>query len=134
MFPGGVPRNPKHRHSMRTIDVQEITRDLGNVALLGLPSPQTFKDLFAAPLKIVPGIRSIEVLPDGIAGDPSYRFAGPLLLDDYVITCKSDSDHHFELDRPQDYEHLKRFFKQTSAAFNVKALVQEAVQTTRTPA
>ncbi len=46
---------------------------------------QSLSDLFAAEVKIVPGIRSLEVLPEKLKDDPSYFFSGPLILEDGEI-------------------------------------------------
>jgi hypothetical protein len=110
MFPGTVPRNPRHRHSMRTADVQEIIQSLPDVTVLGLPQPESFADLFNAPLKIVPGIRSIELLPEPVKNDPSYIFSGPLLLDDLVITRTKSVSHDFDADAAAKRAELEQFF------------------------
>jgi UDP:flavonoid glycosyltransferase YjiC (YdhE family) len=80
IFPGGRPRNPLHRHSM----VSDLS-GIPDVTALGLKQPKTLSDLFQAALKIVPGIPSIEVLPPALRRDPSYFFAGPLLMDDVFL-------------------------------------------------
>ncbi|HEY0601399.1 MAG TPA: hypothetical protein VGD58_00745 [Herpetosiphonaceae bacterium] len=110
MFPGKTPRNPRHRHSMRTADVQEIIKSLPDVTVLGLPQPQSFSDLFDAPLKLVPGIRSVEVLPEPVKDDPSYIFSGPLLLDDLVITRTKSVSHDFDAEAGRKREELEQFF------------------------
>src|SRR5947209_20161858 len=58
-FPLGTPRNKNHRHILRFVDLKKLP----DVTFLGLRQPTSFADLFEAELKIVPGVRSIEVLP-----------------------------------------------------------------------
>jgi hypothetical protein len=84
MFPGGVPRNNRHGHSM-AISPEDLRRKCAGFALLGLPEPKAFSDLFRAECKIVPGIPSVEVLPPPLQNDPTYFFSGPLLMDDYLV-------------------------------------------------
>ncbi|HEX6290699.1 MAG TPA: nucleotide disphospho-sugar-binding domain-containing protein [Herpetosiphonaceae bacterium] len=111
MFPGTVARNPRHRHSMRTADVKEIIKSLPDVTVLGLPQPEVFSDLFDAVLKIVPGIRSVEMLPEPVKDDPSYIFAGPLLLEDLVISKTKSASHDFDTDAARKREALEAFFE-----------------------
>jgi UDP:flavonoid glycosyltransferase YjiC (YdhE family) len=111
MFPGGEPRNKNHRHSMA---VSELT-NLPDVTFLGLEQPQTFMDFFKAQMKIVPGIRSIEVLPSHLLDDSSYVFAGPLLLEDYMmgevgLAHLKDMGGRLQLDRFMNFEPLQKFF------------------------
>ena len=65
MFPGDVPRNPKHGHSMH-ISPADLKNKWKGLAHLGLPEPKVYSDLFQAAYKIVPGIPSIEILPAGM--------------------------------------------------------------------
>jgi UDP:flavonoid glycosyltransferase YjiC (YdhE family) len=79
MFPGAIPKSKTHVHSMgRNVNMKEFEM----VRNFGLHVPQHFEDLFAAEMKIVPGIGEIEVLPEPLKSDPSYVFSGPLLLED----------------------------------------------------
>lgn len=82
MFPNEGPRNPNHRHSIRFLG---DFKDLPDVSFLGLKQHRTFSDFFRAKSKVVPGVRSLEVLPDELRDDPSYHFSGPLLMDDLFI-------------------------------------------------
>lgn len=76
-FPSQRPRNPSHRHSL------PVTRDsVPDLARWGLSAPADIAGYFDAPVKIVPGIRSVEVLPGALGDDPSYFFSGPLIADD----------------------------------------------------
>jgi hypothetical protein len=109
IFPGGVPRNRKHTHSGEAlIEVKKLP----DVTALGLAQPKTFADLFNGDVKIVPGIRSIEVLPDHLRNDPSYYYCGPLLTDDYLVqrTSRSGSAGR-SLSDYQEFESLQRFFE-----------------------
>lgn len=76
-FPGARPGNPRHRHSL---DIK--LEALEDVTRFGLRQPRQLTDLFQAEVKLVPGIRSIEVLPESLASDPTYHFCGPLILQD----------------------------------------------------
>lgn len=79
MFPGAIPRSKTHVHSMgQNVNMKEFEM----VKNFGLRVPRHFEDLFAAEMKIVPGIGEIEVLPQPLKNDPSYVFSGPLLLED----------------------------------------------------
>jgi hypothetical protein len=78
IFPGGQPRNKCHQHSLGLPEVDSWP----DVSFLGVQQPQAIADLFSAPVKIVPGVKSIEVLPEHLRQDSSYHFSGPLLMDD----------------------------------------------------
>jgi hypothetical protein len=80
-FPNYVPRNSRHRHSME-FDLQVRLPD---VTFMGLAQPKRLEDLFDAALGVIPGVRSIEALPDSIREDPRYVFSGPLLVEDHHI-------------------------------------------------
>jgi hypothetical protein len=83
VFPHATPRNASHRHSLGGQDAD--VKQLPDVTFLGLRQPQTLSDLFSADAKIVPGIRSIEVLPPPLATDRTYFFSGPLLAEDWFV-------------------------------------------------
>jgi hypothetical protein len=79
-FPSQRPGKASHRHSL------PLTRDtVPDLARWGLTAPADLAGYFDAPVKIVPGIRSVEVLPDALRDDPSYFFAGPLIADDVLL-------------------------------------------------
>ena len=80
MFPGAIPRHAHHRHSMG-LQIEQLP----DVTFMGLKQPRTFAELFEAKIKIVPGIPTIEVLPPALQNDPSYVFAGPLIMPDYLV-------------------------------------------------
>ena len=109
MFPGDVPRNPKHGHSMH-LSPAELKKGWAALAHLGLPAPKVLSDLFRAPYKIVPGIPSIEILPAALQNDPSYFFAGPLVMDDYLVGNISGK-YGFSFDNSKNLAPLQEFFE-----------------------
>ncbi len=111
MFPGGEPRNKNLRHSMALSEL----KDLPDVTFLGLPQPKCFTDFFKADMKIVPGIRSIELLPAHLQDDQTYVFSGPLLLEDFMmgevgLSNLRDLDESLTIDRFKDFGPLRQFF------------------------
>jgi hypothetical protein len=129
-FPGGEPKNKNHQLSM-TIPAPEEVPD---VSFLGLPQPRSYTDFFNADFKIVPGVRSVEVLPRNLRDDPTYAFSGPLLMDDYMLgrvgQTLSDS---LDIDRTKNFTHLRNFFdahrdrKIVYLTFGTQALATEPV-------
>ncbi|HEX7331300.1 MAG TPA: nucleotide disphospho-sugar-binding domain-containing protein [Pyrinomonadaceae bacterium] len=114
MFPGDVPRNPKHGHSM-AISAADLKSKWAGLAHLGLPEPKVYSDLFQAPYKIVPGIPSIEVLPAALQNDPTYFFAGPLVMDDFLVgNICGGNPQGFSLDNSKDFAPLQEFFAKHS--------------------
>ena len=109
MFPGDVPRNPKHGHSM-AISAADLKNKWAGLAHLGLPEPKVYSDLFQASYKIVPGIPSIEVLPEALRDDPTYFFAGPLVMDDYLVGNISGK-YGFSLSTSKNLSPLQEFFE-----------------------
>lgn len=82
VFPGGEPRNKNHGHSLgKWFKMEEFQR----ARSYGLDVPREFADLFRGRIKIVPGISTIEVLPESLGDDPTYFFAGPLVIDDDLL-------------------------------------------------
>lgn len=79
-FSGGGSGNENHRHSLH-FDLKSMP----DITYLGARQPTSFSDLFKADIKIIPGIRTIEILPDHLQDDPSYVFSGPLLMDDFLV-------------------------------------------------
>jgi hypothetical protein len=102
LFPGDGPRITGHIHS-----IPFHTFNL-SVSDLGLAQPKGVTDIFSAPLKIVPGIKSIEQLPKSVANDPSYYFSGPLLMEDYLVgeLNRSGSDNADKVD-PGDFRNIE---------------------------
>jgi len=109
MFPRDSPKVMGHSHS---IDIDN--KMFPDVTGLGLSQPHEISSFFNAPVKIVPGIRSIEQLPESIRHDPSYYFSGPLLIEDYIGEELSNSriigGDEFNLSRFSGHEPLKVFF------------------------
>jgi UDP:flavonoid glycosyltransferase YjiC (YdhE family) len=111
MFLGDVPRNPKHGHSMH-ISPADLKNKWKGLAHLGLPEPSIYSDLFRARYKIVPGIPSIEVLPAALRNDPTYFFAGPLVMDDHLVGNISRGDKYgFTLSNSKNLAPLQEFFE-----------------------
>jgi hypothetical protein len=111
MFPGDVPRNKKHGHSM-AISKDDLKSKWAGLASLGLPEPKAFSDLFHASYKIVPGIPSIEVLPTALQNDPTYFFSGPLVMDDYLVdNLGGGSKTGFSLSDCKNFAPLQKFFE-----------------------
>lgn len=109
MFPGDKARNPSHGHSIKFLG---DFKDLPDVSFLGLRQHQTFADFFKAKTKIVPGIPSLEVLPEELQDDPSYNFAGPLLLDDLLISQFGQlQPGSLDLDALKRFDPLAEFFE-----------------------
>ncbi|HEV2147875.1 MAG TPA: hypothetical protein VGR37_10775 [Longimicrobiaceae bacterium] len=115
-FPFERPRNAAHRHSM-PLAVEQLPdmRPYG----FQRPSSISLPDLFAGDLNIVPGVPSIEALPDEIQGDPSYVFSGPLVVED-VLICDpgigSADTSHVDV---RDFGPLDRFFAENRGRTSV---------------
>lgn len=135
IFPGYRPRNRSHRHSMNAIDVSKLP----DVTFLGLRQPTTFTDLFNAELKIVPGIKSIEVLPSDFQDDPTYVYSGPLLMDDYLMEKVGlqdlwTSDDCLDISNCQEFGSIEKFFaahrhrKIVYATFGTMAKIYDKVR------
>jgi hypothetical protein len=105
-FPGHVPYNKNHPHNI-AIDFSRYP----DVTRLGLPQPQTLSDLFErADMKIIPGIKSVEVLPEALRDDPTYVYCGPLLGDDYFVKDEIKGRAETTLDRFKSFDALQDFF------------------------
>jgi hypothetical protein len=76
-FPGEVAPVSDSEHS-----ADRTLRSLPDLSWLGLAKPTRIVDLVRAEAIIVPGIRSLEILPAQLQGDPRYFFSGPLVFDD----------------------------------------------------
>lgn len=113
MFPNSTFRQPNHKHSIGNFDMSKVP----DVSYLGIKQPENFEDFFAAEAKIVPGIKSIELLPSGIADPDSYFLAGPLIIEDFMaetgktdISFTSVSKEETALERFKDFSNLDIFF------------------------
>lgn len=89
MFLGTVRRNQSHKHSMAIFN-----QPPPDLSVLGLRQPQSVSELFTGDLKLIPGTRSIEVLPQALRDDDTYVYTGPLLMDDLLLRHLSDVDPH----------------------------------------
>lgn len=109
IFPGDAPRNPNHTHSMRLV---EDTDQLPDLTFLGLRQHRSLTDFFKAEHKIVPGVRSVEVLPPHLREDPTYHFAGPLLIEDYMIEKVGwRQAAGLKIDDLKRFDALRKFFE-----------------------
>jgi len=87
-FPGASPRDATHRHSSESANGSRIDFSgtaSSHAALAGLRAPKNFAEACAADIGIIPGIRSIEVLPEAARENPSFFFAGSLSIPDADI-------------------------------------------------
>jgi hypothetical protein len=111
MFPGDLPRNPKHGHSMH-LTRADLKKRWAGLAYLGLPEPKVLADLFRASCKVVPGIPSIEILPDALQDDPTYFFAGPLVMDDFLVgNICGGTKYGFSFENAKNFAPLEEFFE-----------------------
>jgi len=80
-FPGYVPGNPLHRHSMGFT----ANLNLPDITWMGLKQPHRIDEMFVASQHIIPGIPSVELLTAACIDNPDYSFSGPLMLSDLQI-------------------------------------------------
>ncbi len=88
--------SPQHegRHSC-----EEGLKSIPDVSALGIEIPNTLSDLVKAEAVIIPGLRSIECLPDHLKQKREYYYTGPLLLKDSSIALDgsvSEESHAVE--------------------------------------
>lgn len=76
-FPGESAPAPGREHS-----ADPALKSLPDLSWMGLAKPTRVADMVKAEAVIVPGIKSVEVLPASLQGDPRYFFSGPLVADD----------------------------------------------------
>ena len=74
------------------------------------------RTVLKANMKIVPGIRSIELLPAHLQNDQTYVFSGPLLLEDFMmgevgLSNLRDLDKSLMINRFKDFGPLRQFFE-----------------------
>lgn len=79
-FPFTVPMCKNHQHSL-PIDMTKLP----DVSCYGLTACKSLPDFFKADAHVVPGIRSIEVMPKELRDTSSYYFSGPLIMDDIHV-------------------------------------------------
>lgn len=107
MFPGAAPRNKSHHHSLTLID----NAAFADVTFLGLPQPESGQDFFRANIHIIPGIKSIEVLPPRLREDESFVYSGPLIMNDYMVSQLGvDGLTGLNLSGLRNFDSLKKFF------------------------
>lgn len=77
--------------------------------------------MFDAEKKIVPGIPSLEVLPEPLVKDPSYVFAGPLIMEDRLIerVNKYASAGLGSTGKGREFTGIRRYFESNEDRFTV---------------
>jgi UDP:flavonoid glycosyltransferase YjiC (YdhE family) len=89
-FPNIAPKNRHHTHSMgHTVD------QMPSVAPYGFETYRDFRDFLQAETRIIPGIRSVEVVDDSLKNDPRCFFSGPLILDDIDFVARQSLELFF---------------------------------------
>jgi len=89
-FPGGIPRHHTYRHSYHGEEFLFDTYYRDSERTFGIRAPKNLTEVCAADMNIVPGIRSIEVLPTALRDDPTYAFAGSLIVPDSQVPTRED--------------------------------------------
>lgn len=117
MFPGDVPRQQKKQFELAGAIFPDIINEAFRNS--GLPLLTSYTDLFAAEMKIVPGIKSIEVLPEHIQNDPTYVFAGPLIIDDLFRDSGPAEEKQIGIEDMRDYKLVESFFNTNKNRFIV---------------
>jgi len=117
MFPGAFPRQKNKRYNFDTIISVDKYKNYAN--RIGLPEIKHYTDIFAAEMKIVPGIKTIEVLPDLLQSDPTYVFCGPLITNDYFLGVDSSPVEKNGPGKSEGYELLESFFYNNKNRFKV---------------
>lgn len=90
VFPNMPPRNSQHEHSMG-----HTVSQMPGVASFGFEPYKDFRDFFQAEARVIPGIRSVEIVDQSLASDPRCYFAGPLLLDDIDVLPRAPLESFF---------------------------------------
>lgn len=107
MFSGGVRRNESHKHSMAIFN-----QPPPDLSALGLRQPQSVSELFTGDMKLIPGVESIEVLPQALRADDTYVYTGPLLMDDLLLRHLSGADpRSIDVASLSKFDSLKEFFE-----------------------
>jgi hypothetical protein len=81
IFPNIEPKNGAHSHSMGS-----LVGSMPSVASYGFTPFTRLADFFEADVRVVPGVRSVEIVDASLADDPNCRFAGPLIIDDVFVS------------------------------------------------
>lgn len=79
-FPFTVPMHKDHQHSL-PVDMNKLP----DVSCYGLTAHKSLADFFRADAHVVPGIRSIEVMPKELRDASNYYYSGPLIMDDIHV-------------------------------------------------
>ena len=109
IIPWGLTKN-KYMHCLEEgIDLEFFK----NADCLGLTPPQSLSDLFKAEIKIIPGIKEIDVLPESLINDPTYIYAGPLIMGDNFSKPKvgEAGEWNFDSPPPSPDSGLEEFFE-----------------------
>lgn len=94
-FPGAAPKDATHRHSSEAPGGSHVAFDAAAQAprgIAGLRTPTTIAEACAAEIGIIPGSRSLEVLPEALDGDPAFIHAGSLGVPDSDIPVPGPSN------------------------------------------
>jgi UDP:flavonoid glycosyltransferase YjiC (YdhE family) len=78
-FPFTEPMHKDHQHSL-PVDINKLP----DVSCYGLTACKSLPDFFKADAHVVPGIRSIEVMPKQLRDTSSYYYSGPLIMDGII--------------------------------------------------
>jgi hypothetical protein len=116
MFPGANPRMENRKYEFDRLIVSDHYKYYWQ---MGFTNVRKYTDLFAADMKLVPGIKSIEVLPDHLQSDPTYVFCGPLIVDDVILEEQFRSQEKGGEKTAYRYEMLDSFFDTNKNRFKV---------------
>jgi hypothetical protein len=117
MFPGAIPRLRNTKYAFEEIIVINNYRAYKNN--MGQPAIKCHTDFFAAEMKIVPGIKSVELLPEALQSDPTYVFCGPLLIDDFILEADLPVKKQNGAETSNDYQLLELFINRNKDRFKV---------------
>jgi len=101
VFPNMPPKNSQHTHS-----VGHTADQMPSVERYGLQTYRNFQDFFQAEARIIPGIRSIEVVDESLKRDPRCTYSGPLLLEDIDLLPRHPLAQFFERNRDRKRVYL----------------------------
>lgn len=90
-FPGYTPRNITRHHSGVYVKWEEFYRNCE--AVCGLLPPKSLAEVCEGDANVIPGIRSIEALPMTFRNDPTYAFAGALIVPDSLVPTRVVNAH-----------------------------------------
>ena len=99
-------------------------------AVCGLPAPRNLVEMCAAQMNIVAGIATVEVLSPEVARDPSYVFAGPLIVSDAISAAIVRTARGVSV----DHDAVGRFLdahEQRDLVYLTRGSVMEATDTMR---